>query len=76
MCPACTDKRLHAPADWTHHPLAGHGYQNGQGWSRPDLDPAQHVEPEFAGVETSARENLGGGIPSKDDAGEVEGSPQ
>jgi hypothetical protein len=48
-CPACTEKRLHATADWSHHPYAGHGYQNGQGWSHPDL---AH-RPQAAGAETS-----------------------
>jgi hypothetical protein len=37
MCPACTNTRLHGPADWAQHPYAGHGYQSGQGWSHPDL---------------------------------------
>ena len=36
MCPACTEKRLHAPADWAHHPYAGHGF-NGSAWTHPDL---------------------------------------
>jgi hypothetical protein len=28
---------MHTPEDWAHHPLAGHGYQEGQGWTHPDL---------------------------------------
>jgi len=36
-CPACTEKRLHDTTDWSFHPWAGHGFQNGQGWSHPDL---------------------------------------
>jgi hypothetical protein len=39
MCPACHFKRLHTPADWQYHPYAGHGYQQGQGWSHRDLEP-------------------------------------
>jgi hypothetical protein len=35
-CPACTDKRFHTPADWAHHPHAGHGF-NGSVWTHPDL---------------------------------------
>ena len=40
-CPACTAKRLHEPSDWALHPYAGHGYQDNQGWTHPDLDPAK-----------------------------------
>jgi len=36
-CPACAEKRLHTAADWTYHPLAGHGY-NGTSWTHPDLE--------------------------------------
>jgi hypothetical protein len=36
-CPACTEKRAHAPDDWKLHPYAGHGYASGQGWTHPDL---------------------------------------
>jgi hypothetical protein len=39
MCPACENKRVHTPEDWKHHPYAGHGYQDGQGWSHRDLEP-------------------------------------
>jgi hypothetical protein len=35
-CAACTDKRVHTPADWAHHPYAGHGF-NGSVWTHPDL---------------------------------------
>ena len=42
MCPACNAKRLHAPEDWAQHPYARHGYVKGQGWTHPDLIPAQH----------------------------------
>ena len=35
-CLACADKRLHTAADWTYHPMAGHGY-NGTLWTHPDL---------------------------------------
>lgn len=40
MCPACANKRLHAPEDWGQHPYAGHGFAAGQGWSHPDLSSA------------------------------------
>ena len=40
MCPACTEKRVHANEDWKLHPYAGHGYASGQGWTHPDLEPA------------------------------------
>ena len=41
-CPACTAKCLHTSEDWKLHPYAGHGYASGQGWTHPDLAPAQH----------------------------------
>jgi len=53
MCPACENKRLHAPGDWAHHPDARHGYQRGQGWSRQDLDPAMHAEADRGGAQIS-----------------------
>jgi hypothetical protein len=40
-CHACAAKRLHEPSDWALHPYAGHGFQKGQGWSHPDLNPAK-----------------------------------
>lgn len=32
-CTACESKKLHAEADWSNHPSAGHGFVHGQGWS-------------------------------------------
>ena len=32
-CPACSAARVHTPADWQHHPLAGHGYTQETGWT-------------------------------------------
>ena len=55
-CPACTAKRLHEPSDWALHPYAGHGYQDYQGWTHPDLAdrwrfPGGHyVSPSSAGA--------------------------
>ena len=42
MCPACTEKRVHAAEDWAQHPYARHGFAAGQGWTHPDLIPALH----------------------------------
>ena len=53
-CPAYIAKRLHEPSDWALHPYAGHGYQDNQGWTHPDLSPSS------AGAGTSLRQNLGG----------------
>jgi len=44
MCPACTEKRVHATEDWKQHPYAGHGYVSGQGWTHPDLARVTTVE--------------------------------
>lgn len=39
-CPACTADRLHTKNErMEFHPLAGHGYAEGQGWSTPELNP-------------------------------------
>jgi hypothetical protein len=39
QCPACAAHRLHVEGDWSaYHPLKGHGYQSGQGWSSPELE--------------------------------------
>ena len=46
MCPACANKRLHAPEDWAQHPYAGHGFAAGQGWTHPDLEPINEKEKE------------------------------
>jgi hypothetical protein len=44
-CPACIEKRVHTAEEWRdYHPLAGHGYSEGQGWTRPDLDPGRIME--------------------------------
>lgn len=51
-CPACIEKRVHTPGDWVYHPYAGHGYQERQGWTHRDLDPATHRAPD-AGAVTS-----------------------
>ena len=46
-CPACADNRLHTVREWREfHPLVGHGYQEGQGWSIQPEEP--HVVPEPA----------------------------
>jgi len=59
-CPACIERRLHTPADWALHPLAGHGYQEGLGWTHPDLQVQnENVQPLKTGAGTSL--NLGGG---------------
>lgn len=43
-CAACQAGRLHEPADWLNHPLAGHGYTSMQGWTSPVLEQeAKHV---------------------------------
>jgi len=69
MCPACSNKRLHAPEDWAQHPYAGHGYASGQGWTHPDLIPALHaagaasqrqISGEVAGVMAAPEERKGG----------------
>jgi hypothetical protein len=52
-CPACTDKRVHTPADWAYHPYAGHGF-NGSMWTHPDLEV-------LAGAASFGMANLGGG---------------
>lgn len=43
-CPACADRRVHNGAEWRDfHPLAGHGFLEGHGWTLPELDP--HAQP-------------------------------
>jgi hypothetical protein len=44
LCPACENKRPHSPEEWKNHPYAGHGYQDGQGWSHRDLEPKPDKE--------------------------------
>lgn len=40
-CPACAADRLHTATERSdYHPLAGHGYQEGQGWSSPEAEQA------------------------------------
>jgi len=35
-CPACAARRVHSVREWRdYHPLAGHGYAEGQGWTCP-----------------------------------------
>lgn len=41
-CPACEEKRLHTPEDWSHHPYKGHGYTKEWGWTHPDLKPKEN----------------------------------
>lgn len=40
-CAACEEKRRHTPAETREfHPLAGHGYAAGVGWTLPELETA------------------------------------
>jgi hypothetical protein len=55
ICPACTEKRVHAPEDWKLHPYAGHGYVSEQGWTHPDLAHGTQ-----AGAAASLRSGEGG----------------
>jgi hypothetical protein len=44
-CAACSEGRLHTPAEWeAFHPLAGHGYAEGIGWTHPVLKAANERE--------------------------------
>lgn len=39
-CPACREMRCHTEEEWKHHPLRGHGFDDGK-WSHPDAE-AEH----------------------------------
>jgi hypothetical protein len=40
-CPACQEERIHTDQERAaHHPLAGHGFADGQGWSTPGAEQA------------------------------------
>jgi hypothetical protein len=44
-CPGCLENRLHtADEDRRHHPLKGHGTNNGREWSHPALAPVKSQE--------------------------------
>jgi hypothetical protein len=44
-CPACIAHGVHSPDERAcYHPLAGHGYQEGQGWSGPQAEQAHIAE--------------------------------
>jgi len=44
-CPVCVAQRLHTADERTvYHPLAGHGYQEGQGWSSAAAEQAHIAE--------------------------------
>lgn len=43
-CPACLAKRLHSKEDWKNHPLAGHGFYSGQGWSSEQARIAHELD--------------------------------
>ena len=64
MCPACTEKRVHATEDWKQHPYAGHGYVKGQGWTHPDLagvpQDAGAAASQISGEVTDAAAPVGG----------------
>jgi hypothetical protein len=46
-CPGCEEKRLHTADEMAQfHPLAGHGYEQGQGWCCPEAEAAHHAERE------------------------------
>jgi len=36
LCPACASQRCHTAQEWKNHPLAGHGYVQGHGWTHPE----------------------------------------
>lgn len=44
ICKACRDKRCHTKVEWRNHPLAGHGYEAGRGWSHPEAERLHNEE--------------------------------
>lgn len=48
-CPACAEHRMHTVREWRdHHPYAGHGYQEGQGFTKPPAEEPHDVLPKPA----------------------------
>lgn len=44
-CPACAEGTRHTPEELAqYHPLAGHGYRDGQGWCCPEAERAHNEE--------------------------------
>ena len=44
VCKACRDRRNHTRVEWRNHPLAGHGYAEGQGWTHPEAERLHNEE--------------------------------
>lgn len=50
-CPACISRRTHIAAEWTeYHPFAGHGRQEHQPWTHPDLEAEAQAKREAVNV--------------------------
>jgi hypothetical protein len=48
-CPACSAERRHTTGErMRFHPLAGHGFQSGQGWSCAEAERAHLADIEEA----------------------------
>jgi hypothetical protein len=67
MCPACSNKRVHALEDWKYHPYATHGF-NGSFWTHPDLVP--HDVADQAGAV-----NLAAGVSGEVTVAEAKAAP-
>lgn len=49
-CPACKGQRCHTAVEWEFHPLAGHGFIAGQGWTHPEAERLHGEELKAANV--------------------------
>jgi hypothetical protein len=44
-CPACIAQRIHTDSERAqYHPLAGHGWVDGHGWTCPEAEQAHLAE--------------------------------
>lgn len=44
-CPACIAHRVHTEEErTTYHPLAGHGWVDGHGWTCPEVEQAHMAD--------------------------------
>ena len=49
-CAACVKRRCHTPEEWENHPMAGHGFIAGHGWTHPEAERLHGEELKAANV--------------------------
>ena len=56
VCKACRDRRCHTKVEWRNHPLAGHGYAQGQGWTHPEAERLHNDELRAANASVTSQQ--------------------